>query len=418
MQKGSVIETPVFIMGAGPSGAFAALKLNALGIPCTIVDKETFPRDKICGDAISGKVMINLKRLDPDLLERFHATTWKTGVWGIRFVAPNSTVLEVPFTQSYRPEDEVAPGFVARRVDFDNFLAQELKLHPLIQFHEQCAVQEYARVEGGFMIHCSNGQSYKTPMLLDASGAHSNFARKYAGLDKREAHHAAALRAYYTGVTGFHDHNFIELQFLDPLIPGYFWVFPLPNGSANVGVGMRSDYLKKKGLNLKKVLQQLIETHPSLKDRFKNATLEGKVDGYGLPLGSNMRSISGDHYMLLGDAGHLIDPLTGEGIGHGVYSGVYAAEQAAKCIEKQDFSSKFLKDYDKRIKRVLGKEMQLSYNLQRLLSNPKLVNFLANFIDRNAHLTELISRMYTDFELRSKLVKPGFWVKLLLFKKL
>ena len=418
MPSGSTIETPVFIMGAGPSGAFAALKLNALGIPCTIVDKAIFPRDKICGDAISGKVMINLQRLDPVLLEKFHATAWKTGVWGIRFVAPNSTSIEVPFTQNFNVEKEIAPGFVAKRIDFDNFLAQELKEHPLIQFHEQCAVDAYERVENGFVIKCSNGQIYRTPLLLDASGAHSSFARKYAGLTKREPHHAAALRAYYKGVTGFHENNFIELQFLDPLIPGYFWVFPLPNGHANVGVGMRSDYLKKKGLNLKEVLQQLIETHPALKDRFNNATLEGKVEGYGLPLGSKMRSISGDHYMLLGDAGHLIDPLTGEGIGHGVYSGVYAAEQAAKCFHQKDYSAKFLQDYDRRIKRVLGKEMQLSYSLQRLLANPKLVNFLANFINKNKHITELISRMYTDFELRTRLVKPGFWFRLLLFKKL
>lgn len=411
-------HTPVFVAGAGPSGAAAALKLNALGIPCTIVDKATFPRDKICGDAISGKVMINLGRIAPELLSGFYQEQWKTGVWGIRFVAPNNQVIEVPFSTEYDAENEKAPGFVAKRIDFDNYLAQELKKGEHIDFFENCSMTKVEKTDGGFIVHCSNGHTYKTPLLLDATGAQSSFSRKYAGLTKRESHHAGALRAYYKGVQGFHDHNFIELHFLDPIIPGYFWVFPLPDGQANVGIGMRTDYIKKKKVNLNKVLEELIISHPGLKDRFAHATLTGKIQGFGLPLGSKPRPISGDHYMVLGDAGHLIDPLTGEGIGNGIYSGVFAAELAQKCLHEENYSAAFLRDYDKRIHRVIGKEMRLSYRLQQLMARAWLVNFLANLITKNKHFTELISRMYTDFELRSKLVKPGFWLRLMIFKKL
>lgn len=411
-------HTPVFVAGAGPSGAAAALKLNGLGIPCTIVDKATFPRDKICGDAISGKVMINLGRIAPELLSGFYKEQWKTGVWGIRFVAPNNQVIEVPFSTEYDAENEKAPGFVAKRIDFDNYLAQQLKKGKHIDFFENCSMDKAEKIDDGFIVHCSNGNIYKTPLLLDATGAQSSFSRKYAGLTKRESHHAGALRAYYEGVRGFHDHNFIELHFLDPIIPGYFWVFPLPDGQANVGIGMRTDYIKKKKVNLNKVLEELIISHPSLKDRFAHATLTGKVQGFGLPLGSKPRPISGDHYMVLGDAGHLIDPLTGEGIGNGIYSGVFAAELAQKCIEQDNYSASLLRNYDKRVHRVIGKEMRLSYRLQQLMARAWLVNFLANLITKNKHFTELISRMYTDFELRSRLVKPGFWLRLMIFKKL
>jgi geranylgeranyl reductase family protein len=406
----------VFIAGAGPAGAAAALKLNAMGVSCVIADKATFPRDKICGDALSGKVMINLGRIDPGLLDRFYAMPWKTGVWGIRFIAPNHQVIDIPFSQSYEANADIAPGFVARRMDFDLFLAEELRRAALVDFKEGCKVEGVKSVSDGFELMCGDVH-YKTKIYLDACGAQSVFARKFAGLSKRDAHHAGALRVYYKGVTGFHAHQFIELQFLDPIIPGYFWVFPLPDGYANVGIGMRTDYIKKRGVNLNKILDELVANHPDLKDRFRDAVRVDKVLGYGLPLGSRLRPISGDHYMLLGDAGHLIDPLTGEGIGNGIYSGVFAAEQAVICLQKNNFTAAMMADYDIRIRRVIGKEMQLSYRLQQLMSKRWLVNILANIVAGNAHFMEVISRMYTDFELRRRLVTPGFWLRLLILKK-
>ena len=120
--------------------------------------------------------------------------------------------------------------------------------------------------------------------------------------------------------------------------------------------------------------------------------------------------------MILGDAGHLIDPLTGEGIGHAIYSGVYAAEQTQICMEQHNFSKEFIHAYDVRINKVLGKEMELSYKLQRMMARPWLVNFLAGLIISNRRIIDIISRMYTDFDLRTKIVRPGFWLKLI-FKK-
>src|SRR5690606_27309351 len=109
MMQATIVKTPVFIAGAGPAGAAAALKLARLGIDCILADKSVFPRDKICGDAISGKVIINLKRIDPAILEAFHEQTWKTPVWGIRFVAPNGKVVEVPFSAKSDPSKDIAP---------------------------------------------------------------------------------------------------------------------------------------------------------------------------------------------------------------------------------------------------------------------------------------------------------------------
>lgn len=408
-------KTKICIVGAGPGGAATALKLSYMGIPCTLIDKASFPRDKVCGDAISGKVTTLLNRLDPQILARFKARAdWQVGVWGIKFVAPNNVAMDIPFKMDYDKETEPAPGYVSRRMDFDNFLIAEVRRRDNIDFHENVAIDNYEKLEKGYEIS-SKDESFKlqTTLLIIANGAHSSFSRHKAGLKKDPQHHAGAVRAYFKNVKNMHPDNFIELHFIKAVIPGYFWIFPLPNGYTNVGVGMRSDFISKNKVNLKKTLFDLVEKHPDFKGRFEEAELEGKVEGFGLPFGSKKRVLSGDHYMLVGDAAHLIDPFSGEGIGNAIYSGFIAAEQAVQCFEQENFSAKFLKAFDVRVARVLGTEMKLSYQLQRLLRYPRLANFLANFVARNRNLLDLISKMYTDFALRKQLINPIFWVKVL-----
>ena len=410
-----MIKTDICIIGGGPAGASTALHLSFRDIPCVLIDKATFPRDKVCGDALSGKIPLLLKRLDPQVLARFEQKTeMLTGVWGIRFVAPNRTTLDIPFKTNYDKTTETSPGYVAKRMDFDNFLIEEVKRRENIDYYDNTEIDFYEKTDGGFVVMDKKKEfQVDCKLLIIADGAHSKFARHYAGIEKDNAHHAGALRAYYHNVTGFHEDNFIELHFLNEIIPGYFWVFPLPNGQANVGIGMRTDFISKRRVNLKKVMLEVIENHPDIAPRFKNATLQEKIVGYGLPLGSKKQALSGDNYMITGDAGHLIDPLTGEGIGNGFYSGWIAAEQAVECLAKNDFSAGFMKEYDKRIQRVLGTEMKLSYQMQRLMRYPWVINPLANWINRNPRFFDIMSRMYNDLELRKQIVNPLFWLKLI-----
>lgn len=411
-----MMETEVCIVGAGPGGAAAALKLSYLGTPCLLLDKATFPRDKVCGDAVSGKVTTLLGRLDPAMLRRFRQQVTNVDVWGIRFIPANGKELQIPFQVDYNLALDEAPGYVMRRTDFDNFLVEEVRQRKNIDFREGVAVQQYERSTRGWRVTTSDGL-INCRVLLVADGAYSHFSRHIAGHTKDNAHYAAALRAYYKGVTGFHKDNFIELHFLPELNPGYFWIFPLPNGGANVGLGMRSDFVQKRRLNLKVLLEEVFEKHPDIAARFEHAEQEGKVVGYGLPLGSKRRSLSGDHYMLLGDAGHLIDPLTGEGIGNAFYSGFIAAEQVVQCLEDQRYDAAYLKAYDARVDRVLRAEMRLSYQLQRIMQIQWLTNMITGFIASNPKIIELLCRMYTDFDLRKQLVRPWFWLKMWLGRK-
>ena len=406
------MQTPIVIIGAGPAGAATALRLSYLGIPSVLIDKSDFPRDKICGDAISGKVPTLLNRLDPAIMDRFRKRFRPVDVWGIRFYPPSKKLIELPFKVGYERIPDQAPGYVSKRLEFDMFLIEEVRRRDDIELHLNTDITEWEKTAGGYTIATKDGsKSWDCRLLIDASGAHSRFSRKEAGQEVDHDHHAAAVRAYYKGVTGFHKDNFIELHFLEKYNPGYFWIFPLPNGQANVGLGMRSDIVKRRQVNLREGLDDIIAS-PDFRDRFKDAKQIDPTRGYGLPLGSKDRVLSGDNYLLTGDAGHLIDPLTGEGIGNATYSGFIAAELAEKCLAENRFDAEYLKAYDVRIDRVLRTELRLSYRMQQIMQRKWLTNFLTGIIFANPKIIEVLCRMYTDFELRKEIVKPRFWWKL------
>jgi len=406
------IETKVCILGAGPAGATTALFLASKGIPSVLLEKEIFPRDKICGDALSGKVISILKKLDPALVDEFVKRPIHLGSWGVKFVAPNQKELKVPFKKNFDKSTR-APGFISKRIDFDNFLAEQVRKRKEVELIECCEADEIKRTENGFTITSKDKSIMVTTNLLIASnGAHSAFSRNFGNIKVEHKHYCAGLRAYYKGVEGMDENNFIELHFIKEALPGYFWIFPLPDGMANVGLGMRSDMVSAKKVNLKKLLAEIVD-YPQFKERFKNATLEGEVKGFGLPLGSKERKLSGDSFLLTGDAASLIDPFTGEGISNAMISGMYAAEMAIKAITAENYSLAFLKEYDKLVYKRLGKELNVSTRMNQLVNYPWLFNIVVNKATNNKELGEMISCMFDDIDLRKKLKQPSFYFKLL-----
>lgn len=408
------METKVCIIGAGPGGTTAALQLAQLGIECIIVDKAVFPRDKVCGDGLSGKVLTLLERIDPEIGKRLQQAMFKTDSWGVTFVAPNRIGMNIPYRLGYETNKENPRGFVCKRIDFDNFLVEEVKRRPEIRLLEGVNINKYELQEDGYYLSDKENKiQIKADIVIVANGAHSAFAKDVAGIKMEPEHYVAGIRAYYKGVTGMHPDNFIELHFLKKMLPGYVWIFPLPNGEANVGVGLLSNNARNNKINLKQLMLDVIATDPALKERFKDASLNGSIDGYGLPLGSKKRKLHGNRYMLVGDAGALIDPFTGEGIGNALYSGRIAAQQAAAAIEANDFSDTFFEKYDNDVYRILGPELQMSTKLQKLVKYPWLFNLLMKVGTRNNQIKELMSCMFHEVDLRKKLSQPLFYVKLL-----
>src|SRR3990172_5525302 len=153
-------------------------------------------------------------------------------------------------------------------------------------------------------------ENHRAKIVLGADGANSTIAAKF-GLNKNPLEHfIVALRAYYKNVENLTD--MIEIHLIKNLLPGYFWIFPLPNKEANVGVGMIAEDMSKKKANLKQVLLKELKENPLFSDLFKNAELVGEIRAWNLPVASYHRKCHGNGWMLLGDAAALIDPLSGE----------------------------------------------------------------------------------------------------------
>ncbi|MCB0768972.1 MAG: NAD(P)/FAD-dependent oxidoreductase [Flavobacteriales bacterium] len=409
--------TAVCILGAGPGGCMAALELAKHGVPVVLLEKATFPRDKICGDALSGKVMRTLERVDPDLAHsvKHHARAMPS--WGVTFVAPSGRSLRVPFSRKTGIGE--SPGVILPRLDLDLTLFERTKNTSGISVLEGTSAETFDRTEKGWAIgNKKQGVLVLASLILDASGANSLFARQVAGLPMEPRHHAAGVRAYFSGVRDLDPQGFIELLFLKELLPGYLWVFPLPEGRANVGLGLRSDVVKSRRVDLKAMLIRLLAEHPQLKERFRNATMEGTIQGMGLPLASKRRALSGDGYLLIGDAGHLIDPFTGEGISHAMISGVHAADVAQEALNAEKphgvVPARLLTDYDARVWKRLGKEVAISTRLQQMADKPWLFDFVVDRANKNPALADTISSMFTDLDLRERLKKPGFYLDLVL----
>ena len=223
-----------------------------------------------------------------------------------------------------------------------------------------------------------------------------------------------AARAYYENVAGLSDS--IELHFLNELIPGYFWIFPLGQGKANVGLGIVSKYIKKNKINLVEKLEEIISKNEKISRRFLKAERVSEIKGWSLPLGSVNQKKTFNGALLLGDAASLIDPFTGEGIGNALLSAKIASKAIEEAVQSNDFSEKALSKYEKELKQSLEGEMKNSHLIQKALTNKFLINFLVNQAKKNQAVRKTISSMLTEEAPQAK-VTPLKALKMLLFKK-
>lgn len=401
-------EPSIIIVGAGPAGCACALMLAQKQIPVTLLEKATFPRDKICGDALSPDVMNQLKQISEELAKTFFTLEDKFPIYGGWIITSDAQSLKIPLVHKHKQLN----AYICPRMIFDNFLFEEVSKNDHITVVQNCQVNDIVRKEHNIILNTSKG-IYQADMLIGADGAQSVVARYLQARKLDKKNYCAGLRVYYEHVSGFYEKNYVELFFFNDTMPGYLWIFPMNDGKANVGIGMLSSHISQKKINLKVVLQKLIETHPQLKDRFKNAKALESIKGFGLPLGSKKRRLSGDRYVLTGDAASLIDPFSGEGIGNAIRSGRVAADHVQDCIAAGDYSADFNKQYDDEIYRRMWSELNISRRIQRLLRYPVILEYCIKKINRNKKLRQFFMDTMEDKDQLKKLLRPGFYWELL-----
>ncbi len=396
------------IVGAGPAGSGAALYAHRHGLKVLVLEKEKFPRDKICGDAISGKSMLILK--DLNLLEEACKLPCAV-VDSVTFSSPDHLDVNIKFFQE--KNRELPSGLVMRREVFDSYLFRKVKEtgQDIIEnFTVNELIAEDGKINGVRGIDYQNKEyEFKGKLIIGADGFKSVVARKTGIYNYDPEHWVVALRQYYKDVKGLNRQ--IELHYIDAVQPGYFWIFPLDDGKANVGIGMHHKSLKKRNIDLKKVLKNAIN-NPYFKKRFEDATPLEEPRGWNLPVGSLHRKCYGNGFMLLGDAAGLIDPFTGEGIGNALYSARAAMDIAKEAVESNDFSEESLSKYDKRLWNEIGDELNVSAKLQKIGRIRFLLNFVINKASRSETVKELISGMMANQIPKTKLANPLFYIKL------
>jgi geranylgeranyl reductase family protein len=411
-----MITTDVCIVGAGPSGALAALFLAKKGIPSLLVDKSEFPRDKICGDGLSGWVVSVLHALDPDVLLRLNESSFALHSYGMRIVAPNGRILDLPFAVNELPMEGLPPGYTCKRIHFDQFLIDEVQNQSGITFMDKTIITGYSRSQGGMILETSANDRIRTQMVVFANGANSIFMKDPGGIHKSKKYTMTGLKTYYKGITGFHNDNYVELHFLKGILPGYLWLFPLSENEANVGIGLDQERIGRKKINLKQFLFDAIKQEPHLRERFKSAEQIAPVQAYRLPLWDGRRTLSGERFLLAGDAASMIDPVTGEGIGHAAITGMYAARQVERSLRTGNYTAQFMGQYDQEVYEKIGKELSISSKIPRFIRYPWLFNAMINKATNSKTVQDKLSRAMTDLEVRKRLKEPSLYIKMLLGK--
>ncbi len=388
-------KVDVLIVGAGPAGSTLSHFLHKLNIDHLLIDKKSFPRDKICGDGLTVDVLNVLKRISPDLLEKFKHENEMLPSWGFCFHGPKGQQLRYDFKNAGFP---IAPFFTSRRIDLDHFLIRELPQNGSGRFWHDTELKGLRREGEGFIAELKQvegNRNLQCKVVIGAEGEKPVVTR-YLGLEhfREKENLLAAIRIYYKNLQGFNEGNHLEFFFDKDLIPGYFWTFPLTNNEANTGLGMLSTAIAAQKVNLKKSFEDIIQNNPYLAPRFEGAEAIEKPQGWGLPTMTPKRKIGGEGYALIGDAGGMIEAFTGKGIGPGMMSARIASEYIETAFQKNQFD---FSDYHNHMYRYYRNEIKNTYRLQNGLQNIWVLNSVMSLASWSPIQKAARDKMIRDF---------------------
>lgn len=382
-------EVEVIVTGAGPSGAYTAAALAQRGHEVLLIDRQAFPRDKICGDAVSKDVIDML--YDIGMEDKVLSAVGRKEFYplnSLRVVSPGDHVV----TAQMQVGANGTRSYVAPRVYFDAIIQQHA-IDSGAQFLV-ADVKEPAMSNGtvtGVVAQVNGTQeTIRSRVVVGADGVTSTIMRHLRPESNQhvDGHRAVALRAYIQGLELL-PHE-VEFFLYDKILPGYAWVFPAGDDLANIGLGMRLDHFRKLKRNLKKMLQEFLEM-PAIKERLRPGWSMRDVAIWQLNFGSqrNLQHVF-DGALLVGDAAGFINPLTGGGIYSGLESAVIATDVIDAALKRGATGRADLMVYEKRIHREMWSTMRKAYFYQRLLEYfPSGVDFLIHRAQNHSGLAAM-----------------------------
>jgi len=355
-------EYDVIVVGVGPAGSSAARYCGEKGLKVLAVEKRQEIGVPVrCGEGLSRSSMERMGiKLDRSWVSRV--------IKGASVYAPNGGKVTVDF--------EGPEGWVIERKIFDKYLAKFAAEAGAKILTKTEVVAVESKGKGLNVKMRSGGRNFETgcKILVACDGIESRIAR-FMGMKTTLALEDIASCVQFEMANIKIDPERIEMYFGNEIAPGgYVWIFPKGKRTANVGIGVRKPFAKKHAIEY---LKNFISKNPNLRG---GSVLE--VNSGGVPVGGLMEDMVSDNLVIVGDAAHQVNPIHGGGIAESYIAGRIAGEVIAKAIESDNFSKKFLYEYNKKWWDTRGKKMRRLLKLRKVVEslNDEELNWLADYL--------------------------------------
>ena len=335
-------EYDVVVVGGGPSGSMAAKMAAEGGASVCILEKDRDIGYPVrCGEAIgeSGlKKFVSPKK------------SWIAAeLDSFKMTAPDGTSISAKFTNE--------KGYILNRRVFDydlSLLAAEKGAEIYTRAYVNDLIIDNNTVKGVRFNYLGESKEIRSKIVIGADGVESRIGRM-AGIKTQVKMRDMESGLQYTLANVDIDQHRMDFYVGHKHAPGgYLWIFPKGNGLANVGIGISGKHSKKRSARL--FLDDFVNK------KFPNASKLTTVCG-GIPVDKPLSKPINHGILLVGDAAHHVNPVTGGGISSGMTAGWIAGQVSAKLVKKNRFDIKSLQAYPDWLFKEFGNKYSRIYNI-------------------------------------------------------